>query len=137
MKYSLKTEQLEMLIAVTSLILMVVSASAFASCYTNARGRVVCNNGEQAGGYNANTGTAWKSERNSNGVATTQTSRGGEAKRPKTGRAFTRALAEKIATKAQTATTVTDPQGLWVLAIRNSFGRLATPSYGDEWRIGG
>ena len=80
MKYSLKTEQLVMLIAVISLLLMVVSTSAFASCYTNARGRVVCNNGEQAGGYNANTGNAWKSERNSNGVATTQTSRGGEAK---------------------------------------------------------
>lgn len=80
MKYSLKTEQLVRLIAVIGLLLMVDSTSAFASCYTNARGRVVCNNGEQAGGYNANTGTAWKSERNSNGVATTQTSRGGEAK---------------------------------------------------------
>jgi hypothetical protein len=80
MKYSFKTEQLVMRIAVISLLLMVVSTSAFASCYTNARGRVVCNNGEEAGGYNANTGTAWKSERNSNGVATTQTSRGGEAK---------------------------------------------------------
>ena len=80
MKYFLKTERLVARIAVISSLLMVVSTSAFASCYTNARGRVVCNNGEQAGGYNANTGTAWKSERNSNGVATTQTSRGGEAK---------------------------------------------------------
>jgi len=80
MKDSLKTERLVMRIAMISSLLMVVSTSAFASCYTNARGRVVCNNGEQAGGYNANTGTAWKSDRNSNGVATTQTSRGGEAK---------------------------------------------------------
>src|SRR5258707_14395399 len=69
MKYFLKSERLVARIAVISSLLMVVSTSAFASCYTNARGRVVCNNGEQAGGYNANTGTAWKSERNSNGVA--------------------------------------------------------------------
>ena len=76
----MKAVQLGMRITVITVTLMVGSASAFASCYTNTRGRVVCNNGEQAGGYNAHTGTAWKSERNSNGVATTQTSRGGEAK---------------------------------------------------------
>src|SRR5258708_22546501 len=33
--------------------------------------------------------------------------------RPKTGRAFTRARAAKIATKVQTATAVTDAQSLW------------------------
>ena len=69
-----------MRIAAIFLTLMLGSSSAFADCYTNARGRVVCSNGEEAGGYNANTGTAWKSSKNSNGVATTQTSRGGEAK---------------------------------------------------------
>lgn len=52
----------------------------FGECYTNARGRTECSNGQEAGGYNASTGNAWKSERNQNGVATTQTSRGGRAK---------------------------------------------------------
>ena len=69
-----------MRIAAIILTLMVFSSSAFAECVTNARGRVVCNNGEQAGGYNAKTGNAWKSQRNQNGIATTQTSSGGEAK---------------------------------------------------------
>ena len=69
-----------MRIAAIVLTLMVFSTSAFAECYTNARGREVCSNGEQAGGYNAKTGNAWKSQKNQNGVATTQTSAGGEAK---------------------------------------------------------
>ncbi len=59
---------------------MMLSSSAFASCYTNAYGRVECNNGEHAGGYNPNTGNSWKSSRNQYGVATTQTSNGGRAK---------------------------------------------------------
>jgi hypothetical protein len=67
-------------IAAIVLTLMVFSSSAFAECVTNARGRVVCNNGEQAGGYNAKTGNACRSGRNQAGVATTQTSAGGEAK---------------------------------------------------------
>ena len=62
------------------LTLMLFASNAHANCVTNMRGRVVCSDGEEAGGYNAKTGTAWKSERNQNGVATTQTSRGGEAK---------------------------------------------------------
>ena len=63
-----------------ALVLMALSSSAFAKCTTNERGRTVCSNGQAAGGYNANTGNAWKSEKNANGVATTQTSKGGEAK---------------------------------------------------------
>jgi hypothetical protein len=62
------------------LTLMLFSSNAYANCVTNERGRVVCSNGSEAGGYNSRTGTAWKSSRNENGVATTQTSRGGEAK---------------------------------------------------------
>ena len=42
-----------MRIAAIILTLMVVSSTASAECYTNARGRVVCNNGQEAGGYNA------------------------------------------------------------------------------------
>ena len=69
-----------MRIALMVMALMLFSPSAFAECTTNAFGRTVCSNGEQAGGYNANTGNAWKSEKNQNGVATTQTSAGGQAK---------------------------------------------------------
>jgi hypothetical protein len=59
---------------------MLFYTNAFAECSTTATGRTVCNNGQQAGGYNPNTGNAWKSERNQNGVATTTMNRGGEAK---------------------------------------------------------
>ena len=69
-----------MRIVMIILTVMVFSSSAVAECTTNARGRTVCSNGEQAGGYNAKTGNAWKSEKNQAGVTTTQTSRGGEAK---------------------------------------------------------
>ena len=69
-----------MRILVIILILMVFSSNAFAECTTNARGRTVCSNGEKAGGYNAKTGEAWKSEKNAAGVTTTQTSSGGKAK---------------------------------------------------------
>jgi len=62
------------------LTLVLFSSNAFANCVTNDRGRVVRSNGEEAGGYNDKTGNAWKSERNQNGVATTQTSAGGKAK---------------------------------------------------------
>ncbi|SOE68354.1 hypothetical protein SAMN05446635_3285 [Burkholderia sp. OK233] len=58
----------------------VLSSSAFADCATNARGETACGNGQTAGGYNPNTGNAWKAQKNQNGVTTTQTSKGGEAK---------------------------------------------------------
>lgn len=67
-------------VIILTLTLMVFSSSVFAECVKNARGRTVCSNGEEAGGYNARTGNAWKSEKNQNGVTTTQTSQGGEAK---------------------------------------------------------
>jgi hypothetical protein len=69
-----------MRIIVFVMTLAMLSSSAFGSCYTNQYGRVVCSNGEEAGGYSRRTGTAWKSEKNQYGVATTQTSKGGTAK---------------------------------------------------------
>jgi hypothetical protein len=69
-----------MRIAIIILTLLVFSPDAFASCYTNAYGRVECNNGEQAGGYNPNTGNAWHSQKGQYGVNTTHTSAGGQAK---------------------------------------------------------
>jgi hypothetical protein len=62
------------------LVCALISANAFAECSTTATGRTVCNNGEAAGGYNRNTGNAWTAQKNQNGVTTTQTSKGGEAK---------------------------------------------------------
>jgi hypothetical protein len=59
---------------------VMLSSSAFAECTTNARGVAVCNNGQAAGGYNPNTGNAFRAQKNQAGVTTTQTSRGGEAK---------------------------------------------------------
>jgi hypothetical protein len=69
-----------MRIALIIMALMLFSSGAFAKCTTNSYGRKVCGNGEQAGGYNAKSGNAWKSEKNQNGVATTETRKGGEAK---------------------------------------------------------
>jgi hypothetical protein len=62
------------------LICVVLSSNAFSECVTNARGGAECNNGHAAGGYNANTGNAWNAQKNQNGVPTTQSSKGGEAK---------------------------------------------------------
>lgn len=59
---------------------VMLCSNAFAECTTNARGVVDCNNGESAGAYNRNTGNAVVSEKNQNGVTTTETSKGGEAK---------------------------------------------------------
>ncbi|MGO9055914.1 MAG: hypothetical protein ACLQBA_17725 [Candidatus Binataceae bacterium] len=47
-----------MKVAMTILLLVALASSAFAECSTNAQGRLVCSNGNQAGGYNANTGNA-------------------------------------------------------------------------------
>jgi hypothetical protein len=69
-----------MRIPVIIVLVMVCAANVSADCVKNARGRTVCSDGEKAGGYNARTGTAWKSEKNDAGVTTTETSRGGEAK---------------------------------------------------------
>lgn len=68
---------MKMLVVLTCAML---SANAFAECATNARGETACGNGQTSGGYNRNTGTAWTSQENQNGVRTSQTNRGGEAK---------------------------------------------------------
>jgi hypothetical protein len=69
-----------MRISVIMLLVLACSSSVFADCVRNARGRTVCSDGEKAGGYNARTGNAWKSEKNDAGVTTTETRAGGEAK---------------------------------------------------------
>jgi hypothetical protein len=59
---------------------LMLSASAFADCTTNARGRTICNNEQQATGTNPNTGNTWNAQKNSSGVTTTESNRGGEAR---------------------------------------------------------
>jgi hypothetical protein len=51
-----------------------------ANCVKNARGQTVCNDGQSAAGYNPNTGKGATANKNSNGVTTTQTTRGSKSK---------------------------------------------------------
>ena len=96
-----------MRIGLLVLTLMLFSSSAFANCVTNERGRVVCNNGEEAGGYNSKTGNAWKSERNQNESLRRRLAQEGR-RRPKTVRAYIRALTAKTATRQHTAAAAID-----------------------------
>jgi hypothetical protein len=59
---------------------LVCASVAFAECRTTLGGRTVCDNGENAATYNRGTGTAVTSHKNQNGVTTTQSSKGGQAK---------------------------------------------------------
>jgi len=49
-------------------------------CVKNLRGETVCSNGQTAAAVNPHTGNAAVAQKNQNGVTTTQTSKGGEAK---------------------------------------------------------
>lgn len=66
---------------VLALVVACFASSAFsADCVTNSSGKTVCAANGQAVGYNAKTGTAYKSNQNDTGITTTQGTRGGEAK---------------------------------------------------------
>jgi hypothetical protein len=62
------------------LVCLAFSSVASAECRTTRGGKKVCDNGDDAAAYNPRTGNAVKSEKNDNGVTTTVSSRGGEAK---------------------------------------------------------
>lgn len=63
------------------LVFLFLASSVFAGdCVENARGKTVCAKDGKAVAYNPQTGTATKSSQNANGVTTSQTSKGGEAK---------------------------------------------------------
>lgn len=49
-------------------------------CVKNLRGETICSNGQTAAAVNPNTGKAAVAQKNQNGVTTTHTSSGGEAK---------------------------------------------------------
>jgi hypothetical protein len=61
---------------------MFFALSVFAddNCYKNLRGETICKNGQTAVAANPHTGNVAVAQKNSNGVTTTQTSKGGEAK---------------------------------------------------------
>src|ERR1700704_5383862 len=60
---------------------MFLATGLFAQgCVKNRRGETVCKNGQTAAAVNPNTGNAAVAHKNQNGVTTTQTSYGGEAK---------------------------------------------------------
>src|SRR5260370_30083066 len=68
-------------------VLLVMVCVFFASssllaqdCVKNLRGETVCRNGQTAAAVNPKTGNAAVAQKNENGVTTTQTSNGGEAK---------------------------------------------------------
>jgi hypothetical protein len=61
------------------LAVMLSSSNAYATCYTDSSGRVMCNKPATTQRY-TNTGNGSTSWQNQNGVTTTQTRRGGELK---------------------------------------------------------
>ncbi len=65
----------------TAIVCMLFASGLFAgqNCYKNARGQTVCN-GQTAVATNSRTGNTAVSHKNQNGVTTTQSTRGGEAK---------------------------------------------------------
>jgi hypothetical protein len=64
-----------------AMVCVFVAAGSLAQdCVTNLRGETVCRNGNTAAAVNPNTGNAAVAHKNANGVTTTQTSNGGEAK---------------------------------------------------------
>jgi hypothetical protein len=62
------------------LVCLAFASVASAECRTTRGGKRVCGDGDDAAAYNPRTGNAVKSEKNDNGVATTESRRGGEAK---------------------------------------------------------
>ena len=60
---------------------LLFASSLFAGdCVKNRRGETVCGNGQTAAATNSRTGNTAVAQKNSNGVTTTKTSNGGEAK---------------------------------------------------------
>lgn len=95
---------------------VMLSANAFAECAKNARGETVCGNGQSAGGYNQNTGKAWTSQTNQNGVRTTQTNRGARRRR-RTAKASFKAQVGPTATGLRTVTDAIDDVSAPIVAF--------------------
>jgi hypothetical protein len=72
--------EIQMLKLAVILAVLACSSMASAECRIAPSGRKVCSNGQAAAAYNPRTGNAATAAKNQNGVTTTQSSRGGEAK---------------------------------------------------------
>jgi len=68
------------ILSLLACMLFASSVLAQQDCVKNLRGETVCKNGQTAAAVNPNTGNAAVAHKNQNGVTTTQTSYGGEAK---------------------------------------------------------
>ena len=72
---------MQMKVLLMMVCMFFASSSLFAQdCVKNLRGETVCRDGKTAAAANPNTGNAAVAHKNQNGVTTTQTSNGGEAK---------------------------------------------------------
>jgi hypothetical protein len=68
------------LLSLLACLLFASTVFAQQDCVKNLRGETVCKNGQTAAAVNPNTGNAAVAHKNPNGVTTTQTTNGGEAK---------------------------------------------------------
>lgn len=66
--------------SLTIIVLALLCSTASAECRRLPSGRMECGGGAQSGGYNPNTGKAWKSETNAYGTKTYESNTGAEAK---------------------------------------------------------
>jgi hypothetical protein len=107
LEISVLLEDRVMRIAMIILALMMFSASASAECYTNARGRYVCGNGQEAGAITPIPATPGSQRRTRMGSRRRRRARE-EKPRPKMVRAFIRALMAKTVTRQHITTAVVE-----------------------------
>jgi hypothetical protein len=68
------------LFVMTAVMFFALGVLAQDNCVKNARGETVCSNGQTAAAVNPHTDNGAVAQKNSNGVTTTQTTKGGKAK---------------------------------------------------------
>jgi hypothetical protein len=89
------------------LMVMLFSSSAFANCVTNSRGRVVCSNGEEAGGITPTPATPG-SQRGTRMESLPRRRAQEEKPRPKMARAYITPPMAKFVTRQRLATAAID-----------------------------
>jgi len=91
--------------AILVLACVLLGSGTFAAdCVTNARGKVVCSNGEKAVVANPNTGTVTTAQKGANGATTVQNNSGAKAAyNPHTGNAAVARTNQNGVTTTQTA----------------------------------
>jgi len=98
-------------------------------CYKHLRGQTVCSNGQTAADANPNTDNAAVAHKNQNGVTTTQTSNGGEAKtKDGVGVAQGRSGNAAVAQKNQNGVTTTHTSNGGEAKTKNGMGVSQGPN---------